>query len=67
MEYRLLEEVIDGCAKTGRDTIKAIEIYSQKHEEFVWDMQMQRADCNLRPIDYAVSFMRDYLWFGDEH
>ena len=66
MTWDLLEEVVDGCNMTGMLCTKAAEIYSMRVIEYEKMMSLNQGNC-ISAIDYAMSFVRDYIWFGDEN
>ena len=61
----LLTEVIDSCKLTGACPEKAAEIYSENICIY-WNLKRYQRDMGCTGEEYAVSFMRDYIWFGDE-
>jgi len=44
-------------------TARAAEIYSFRIQEY---RNLKIRDPGISEYDYAVSFMRDYIWFGED-
>jgi hypothetical protein len=68
-EINVLAEVVDGCKATGHYTTMAIDIYCQRAREYKFMKQfpsLYNID-GCSELEYIMSFVRDYIWFGDEN
>ena len=62
-QYNILEEICDSCTRSQMSTARAAEIYSFRIQEY---RNLKIRDPGISEYDYAVSFMRDYIWFGED-
>lgn len=64
-EVNLLVEIVDGCKQTGKFATVAVDIFCKEKRAYRYMEKLYDVN-GTTALDYAMSCVRDYIWFDDK-
>jgi len=70
MVLKVLEEISEGCKTTGKCPREAMLIFMDHKNKYIGQMKIKDTDPDYKRIsdegnNHALSYVRDYIWFGE--